>query len=155
MNQDIVSGYLCPVLKPDTRERLVNEAMHALTPFLDRFDALAVRGMSGALFGGALALELAKPLIIVRKETSHGSPVEGALDWHPDRARYLIVDDFHASGDTVREMQLAIANRAYMVGMYMYTGEGLTWRENMSDEGFDWLVVTREEIELGRLREVS
>jgi adenine/guanine phosphoribosyltransferase-like PRPP-binding protein len=64
-----------------------------------RFDAVAFRGMSGALIGPPVAVRMNKSMIMVRKDNdrSHSSHlVEG------DRSvkRYIILDDFQSTGTT-------------------------------------------------------
>ena len=71
------------------------------------FEAIAFRGMSGALVSIPLALKMGKTLIMVRKpdEDTHSSyPVEGDTQ----AKRYVIVDDFVASGDTVKAVKRAV-----------------------------------------------
>ena len=79
------------------------------------FDAIAFRGMSGALIAPSLALSLNKSLLMVRKENDdthskneHNGLVEG------DRAArsYIIVDDMISSGETVRAIRTEIAKFA-------------------------------------------
>jgi adenine/guanine phosphoribosyltransferase-like PRPP-binding protein len=67
------------------------------------FDAIVVRGVSGAVIGGALSLALRKQLTVVRKRgvDCHSEIVgqcEGLL--HAPH-KYLIVDDFVATGKTL------------------------------------------------------
>ena len=88
-----------------------------------RIDAIAFRGMSGCLFGAPLAARMRKPMIMVRKkcvdcgrEQSHTSQtVEGDRN----ATTYVIVDDFVASGNTVRTIQAAITewSQAVCVGV--------------------------------------
>lgn len=71
-----------------------------------KFDAIAVRGMSGMLIGPAVAARLGKDLIVVRKckDGSHSaSIVEGVDNWNHD-FRYIIVDDFIDSGETLSQI---------------------------------------------------
>lgn len=77
-------------------------------------DVIVTRGSSGLLVGSRVA-EMSKGklhLIHVRKEgeNSHGRQVEGARHMLSaiDNPRYLIVDDFVSSGETVREIVKAI-----------------------------------------------
>jgi adenine/guanine phosphoribosyltransferase-like PRPP-binding protein len=75
------------------------------------FDAIAFTGMSGALLAPTLALRLEKNLLMVRKpgDSHSGMRVEG------DKAalRYVIVDDFMASGRTVRTILKEVADFAW------------------------------------------
>lgn len=88
--------------------RTVDRIVKALKNFgLDKFDAIAFRGMSGAIVSGCVALSINKSLIMVRKpgdKTHSGLKVEGDYN----AKRYVIVDDLISSGDTVREMIDAI-----------------------------------------------
>ncbi len=95
----ISSAYLRAPLNPRKLDKFLKAAKEVLKAC--DFDAIAFRGMSGALVAPLLAHKLHKTLIMVRKEndSTHAMRlVEG------DRAaeRYLIVDDFMSSGNTVR-----------------------------------------------------
>ena len=66
-----------------------------------KFDAIAFRGMSGAIIACPVASIFKKPLIIVRKsiKNCHSSrQVEGFID----AKKYIIVDDFIETGKTIR-----------------------------------------------------
>jgi hypoxanthine phosphoribosyltransferase len=68
------------------------------------FDAIVVSGTSGLLVGPAIADQLGLPLVVVRKpdDGSHsGSLVEGAVGFDKPNPKYIVVDDFVSSGDTV------------------------------------------------------
>ena len=80
----------------DVADTIMNEGV--------KFDAIACRGVSGLMIAAPVALLLDKPLIVVRKsiEGSHSSfMVEGYL---PRRLRYIIIDDFVETGDTIRQI---------------------------------------------------
>lgn len=99
------------------------------------FDAIAFRGLSGALFAPILAMRLNKTLLAVRKgEDSHSSQmVEGDFG----AKRYIIVDDFIAGGSTVYNIMKEIhseVKHAECVGFFGYNRawEDVTvsgWRE--------------------------
>ncbi len=89
--------------------------MHLLVPKAKRFlknvdfDAIAFRGMSGCLFASVLAYELRKPMIMIRKrlkESEYRTDSHSCKIVEGDRAAktFLIVDDFIATGTTVREI---------------------------------------------------
>ncbi len=84
-----------------------------------KFDAIAFTGSSGAAVAFPLAMLFKIPLIYVRKdgETSHGSPVECNARCHIKK--YLIVDDFVSSGETVRRIVMKIRDRAELKGAYI------------------------------------
>jgi hypothetical protein len=87
------------------------------------FDAMAFRGMSGAMFAPILAYQMGKYLLMVRKpgdDTHSRMNVEG----YYASKRYVIVDDFTSSGDTLRAIHDAIREevpQAKCVGVYLYT----------------------------------
>jgi orotate phosphoribosyltransferase len=83
------------------------QRLSKVIPFLlKKYDAqaIAVTGKSGLSFAFATLMLIDFPLIVVRKdgESSHGEKIEGTRN--VDVTRYLILDDFVASGDTVRNI---------------------------------------------------
>jgi adenine/guanine phosphoribosyltransferase-like PRPP-binding protein len=66
-----------------------------------RFDAIAVRGVSGITIGSIVAYAMKKPLVVVRKpkDGSHGECKAEGLPNGP--CTYLVIDDFISSGHTV------------------------------------------------------
>lgn len=69
---------------------------------LDKFDAIAFRGVSGALVAPVVGYLLKKPLIAVRKTTEgcHSNlRTETAIN---GPIRYVVVDDLVCTGDTLR-----------------------------------------------------
>jgi hypoxanthine phosphoribosyltransferase len=125
----INADYIGPSVNPNIRADKVAKAVTALADV--KFDAVAARGMSGAIIGGIIAHELKKPMFVVRKnkyteETHHSClPVEGPVNWSPP-ATYVIVDDFVGSGNTVRRIQEAIGAQGTLVGAYLYQRDGFT-----------------------------
>ena len=104
----------------------VRLAVARLTPHLDKFDSIAVRGTSGLVVGAPVALRLKKPLVVIRKEDgSHSSnPVEkvGVMG-----RRVLFLDDFRSTGETRWAVLEAIGEEdayADLVGEYLYQGWG-------------------------------
>ena len=96
--KNIHTGYT-KYIDIDVMRELVPYAVEILKTF--DFDALAFRGVSGAIIAPVLALELRKSIIVVRKtaEKSHlGRTVQG----DNNARRYIIVDDFIDSGATVQ-----------------------------------------------------
>lgn len=73
------------------------------------FDAIAFRGLSGSLIAPALAVELNKSLIAVRKpeEIRHSSRI---VEGDYNAKRYVIVDDLISTGTTARAIVEAIKN---------------------------------------------
>lgn len=86
-----------------------------------KFDAIAYSGASGSLIAPALAFRMNKGLLLVRKEknTHSGSKVEG----HTQIKRYIIVDDFVNTGDTIKRIAREVKKNcdcAILVGVYEY-----------------------------------
>lgn len=99
------SPYSHKLYNPKTLQILVQKTASAVKKHRKRlkFDAIAVRGSSGAAIGFPVSAMTGIPLLFVRKsETSHADQrVEGP---ETDVDSYLIVDDFIATGSTVREI---------------------------------------------------
>jgi hypothetical protein len=123
----------------------VKETVKKLKPHADRFEAIAVRGVSGLLVGPMVASKLGKPWCVIRKpgEGSHSGhkSVEGWLNFKT----YLIIDDLIASGGTLKLIQQTLLDhaRAYphkwensppeCVGYYLYNCTELQWRGDGKD----------------------
>lgn len=88
-----------------------------------KFDAIAVRGVSGAVMGAAVASRMNKQLVVVRKRSanSHGSCQCEGLPEKP--LTYIILDDFVSSGKTIANIwgQINYQNHtATCVGVVTY-----------------------------------
>ena len=99
-------GYIGAQFDPKALRETVNRLSRAIPYYMDalKADAIAVTGKSGISVAFAALMEVNFPLIVVRKrgETTHGSPIEGSGD--VDVRRYLVLDDFVSSGNTVVEI---------------------------------------------------
>lgn len=115
-----MSSYLEDALDPKIRKKHINRLYKQLKPVRRQFDAIACRGLSGLLVAPVLADMLGKPLIVLRSyESSHSNDmVETLVYTKTSSPRYVIVDDFVASGRTVRKIRKAVAGR--LVGLFMY-----------------------------------
>ncbi len=97
--------YGTQINNPGVFEKVVNFAAESLKDIA--FDILVFRGFSGALVGPTVALRVGKPWALVRKpgDTAHSCRhVEGKAE-----GRYVIIDDFIDSGETVLAIQQTIA----------------------------------------------
>lgn len=123
----ISSCYLEKVMDPQNLPKVVRRFACVVRKSKIEFEAIAFRGMSGALVAPMLAHHMKKGLLVVRKpsEQSHGAKVEGMID----AERYIIVDDFISSGKTVKEIQETIHHyrkainepvSAKCVGIFLY-----------------------------------
>ncbi len=100
-------------------------------------DTIVVQGTSGVSIGFAALMLHDFPLVMVRKpdENSHGSPVEGPRG-HKVK-RYIILDDFVDTGETVRRIVAKLnlladnegAARPECVGVLCYKRDEQVWRD--------------------------
>lgn len=101
------------------------ETLHDIVNVLRHhdFDAIAFRGLSGALFAPTVAMKMSRTLIAVRKKaTIHSTRI---VEGDYNARRYVILDDFVSSGDTVRHIVDEICDaipdaRCIGVCEYMY-----------------------------------
>jgi orotate phosphoribosyltransferase len=113
------SGYLSNIFNPDSLVRTVNRTNERLKIFRFRkkFDAIAFSGNSGAGICYPLSYMYKWPIICVRKEElSHGCDIEGT---RAEIKKYVIVDDFINSGNTVKRIIDKLLP-ASCVGIYIY-----------------------------------
>ncbi len=120
------ASWLSHFIDPRKAKVIVEKAVRILRQY--EFEAIAFRGVSGALIAPLIAMEMGKSLIVVRKssESAHSRcMVEGDCAVK----RFVIVDDFIDSGDTVRAILNEVdefAPDAKCVGMLhaYYLGKG-------------------------------
>ena len=93
----------------------------------DSYDFVACTGQSGMSVSFAALMWYEFPLVVVRKgERTHGNMIEGDAE---RIGRYIVVDDFVASGDTMRRINRELCEwareRGYIepthVGSVLYT----------------------------------
>lgn len=128
---DIRSSYMNAIFYPDRFNMTVDKTVKAaeLLRAEHGFDTIAFSGVSGSAMGFLLGHWLNLPLLCVRKRKD-GSHFQGfeddkVLEGNLETRRYLIVDDFIASGKTVNYIIDSISNqipRAKCVAMLMYIG---------------------------------
>lgn len=106
-------SYLFRALDPGARKVMISSIINVLSEH--EFDAVAFRGISGALVAPIIAYEMGKTVLAVRKLTrkdndhchSHHK-VEGDIA----ARRYVVIDDCISSGNTLREILAEIAKAA-------------------------------------------
>jgi hypothetical protein len=121
----IHSGYLHKILDADCLKREVSAAIEILRSV--NFDAIAVIGSSGTIFGGALSYATGKPLILVRKEND-ASHSNFQAEGDPVLRTYLFVDDTVATGASRSKVKWSIRHEfphMEYVGTYTYQGRVL------------------------------
>lgn len=116
-------GYMGKLLELAELRDCVGQAVTMLRAANIQFDAVAFRGISGAILGPQIALALGKSMILVRKpnDGSHAQQQFSYFGGVADRiltplvegdinARtYIIVDDFQSSGVTAKAIRKEIA----------------------------------------------
>lgn len=118
----IFTGYLYKVLDVESLKRTNGLMTKLLKAHDSEFDAIAFRGMSGAMIAPMLAAKLKKNLLMVRKpdQQAHSSrAVEGILA----PQRYVIVDDLISSGRTIDSIVEEIknfSNGSQCIGIALY-----------------------------------
>lgn len=133
-NIPVCSDYLATALDSSCLIAAVTKAAKTISQV--EFDAIAVTGNSGAIFGGALSIILKANIILVRKprESSHTeAKVEGAFGRFRERVKYVIVDDFVSTGLTITYIIDSIKNmnpNAECVGVYEYVRDGFTTKNS-------------------------
>lgn len=127
-------SYFVEALNGSRRNETIQAAIDHLSMKRDSFDAIAFTGISGACVAPILAYHFNKALLPIRKprqlEPSHScsDAVESGLAAPPSGYRILIVDDFIASGQTVRTMidRLKSWNSASrVIAVYLYKNSAI------------------------------
>lgn len=94
----IVSHYLHPVMGTKKLKNCATMLSQLLQKYKNDFDTIAFCGVSGTMIGPLLSIMMEKKMLAIRKDSSHSMyKVEGDYS----ATRYIIVDDFVASGKTV------------------------------------------------------
>jgi orotate phosphoribosyltransferase len=98
----IISDYFEEALHPSCLRILIRRAMRHLKNAKVEFDTIAFRGVSGMLFGPTLAVYMNKAMIVVRKDETRHS--KHSVEGNRATEKYIIVDDFIATGETVKNI---------------------------------------------------
>lgn len=118
-----MASYFATALDKCSRNIILNEAVIQLRKV--KFDTIVCRGRSGLSIAAPLAYLLDKELLIVNKPEvkSHSG---GMLAFSPRAtlSKAIVVDDFVASGETVKACYEAVETmcegRVTMLGVYLY-----------------------------------
>ena len=111
----------------DTVEATIRTAKDMMKK--SKYDTIVFTGYSGSALAYILSKELNIPLICVRKSNERSHFVNdgsGLLEGSLDCQRYIIVDDFIASGRTVRRISEVMEDgmpTAKCVGILLYTAQ--------------------------------
>jgi orotate phosphoribosyltransferase-like protein len=118
-------NWLIPSLDPRYRRRIVANASMTLRRV--RFDGIVVTGISGLAMGSAIAYEMDKHLVAVRKnrEQCHSrNSIENILG---DSFTWIFIDDHITSGETVERVFTSMARsypHAPCAGIFLYDPSG-------------------------------
>ena len=137
---NIDSSYLSRALDVKQQKKMLRHISKFLRTRINEFDAIAIRGMSGALVGSIIAARLNKPLIVVRKQDGNhsGRRVEGIKN----AKDYIILDDLISTGDTadIIKDEVKNFNGAKLVGIVLYNGwSGEGFLQNCADRFDCWI----------------
>jgi len=118
-------GYMETLLDPEELRAKTEQAIELLRPIAHTFDAVAFRGMSGAILGPIIAIALNKSMILVRKPNDGSHSQQNAswgqtnftdhngckrkltslIEGDVNTRRYIVVDDFQSEGKTARAIR--------------------------------------------------
>lgn len=107
-------SYFREALDPSRRKLIIDRLVVALSPIADSFDAIAWRGLSGGSIAPVVAHFLNKHTIAVRKGENSHSRAKFETSNHLytfGLSKYVIVDDFVRSGETVRSIIEAVVTQ--------------------------------------------
>lgn len=145
----ISSPYLGQVLTGKNIMKISKEIVKQLRPIKKTFDAIAIRGFSGALIGPTVAGLLNKDLVIVRKMTESSHSMRSIEGYVSDNLKYIIVDDFISSGNTIEQIKQSIGLKmkdAKLVGIVVYNQNFLSDIDHLPNKFQCWIKsVTGEE----------
>lgn len=124
LNENITCcGYLSSYLVPSNLLKQIKDASKTLKIHLERFDAIAFSGYSGALTAIPLAYEINKPLLVVRKHLndSHAESI-GEYSYFIEKPNsVLIVDEYIDTGAAVRRIaDILLKNNIKIYGTYIF-----------------------------------
>lgn len=109
------------------------------------YDAIVVTGVSGLAIGATLAYLTGKSLVVVRKDSEKSHADQKVEGMPATNFKYVIVDDFVSSGDTLiaiaekmdsRQKMTGVKNK--FVGLIQYHCDRQTFcdRDNMEEKAF-------------------
>lgn len=119
MSAHEAASWLRAAVTKDGVATIVRNASEALEHV--EFDTIVFRGMSGALIAPIVAHKMGKEIVMLRKPDA-ATHSDFKYEGYTDVKRYVIIDDFVSSGETVA----AIINRmrsiedVKFVGLYLY-----------------------------------
>lgn len=146
---NLQTGYLHRGLTHDSLKTTVNKIVKKLKTnnIHHTFDAIAFRGISGALFAPLLAAKLDKNLFAIRKPDVRAHSYR-SVEGDYDSKRYVIIDDLICSGETIRAIMETMKDQvkdSQCVGIILYGEGGFEhivkngYRQKMVDKWGCWM----------------
>lgn len=143
-------SHLVSVLNTTKRKALVRRCAKILGR-VPMFDAIAVTGLSGTIFGTSLSDAIGCPVVVVRKkenpEPHSGCMVEGPDSICDKVLRWVFVDDLISTGKTLNRVRMMVSTRYprnECVGICLYQQASLnrsSWHASIKPT---WAVVPEE-----------
>jgi hypothetical protein len=113
--------YLEYALDADVHRQIVDRVVHVIQKKLpSHFDAIAFRGLSGAIIAPAVAYRLGVPLLPIRKPEDENSHSDHVVEWGDKHPSYIILDDFISQGKTLRAIMDLIGDDAECRGIVLW-----------------------------------
>jgi adenine/guanine phosphoribosyltransferase-like PRPP-binding protein len=157
----ICSGYLSSALESaDAHRIIVDRVVRNIESRINptSYDGIVFRGVSGALLAPVVAYRLGKPMAVVRRDKDESTHACALVEVNSDMKRYLIVDDFISSGNTVNAIEEVCREFQEMecVGVVCWCPDTHSWsqirpapprEDGVTDEVwkkflFDWTIRT-------------
>lgn len=108
----------------------VRDTVKDIGPYKNRFDFIAVTGMSGVLVGSPVAIALNIPLVVVRKKGDNSHSWRPLINGDFAYGKYLFLDDFISIGKTFRRLAKIMSEHnsgPEYAGTYLYENRWLSW----------------------------
>ncbi len=125
---EILGTYNLALYKdPSFFKRALARCIAVLEPHADKFEVIAFRGTSGAMFAPAIASALGKHFTNVRKSDGHHEA--GNFSGAVGMKTYIIVDDLVSTGATLRKIQdmiYSVSPESRCIGYYLWNYDTLT-----------------------------
>jgi hypothetical protein len=100
MSTTCKTEYLTAALDRNQANIVIKAMVKLIKASQIEFDAIAFRGMSGALIAPIIAYKMNKPIIMVRKKG--GSHSSSTIEGYKNAKTYIVIDDFVCGGDTIK-----------------------------------------------------
>ncbi len=148
--------YLRFVVNPELRKSAVQRTLRAIRK--ERFDTIAVRGVSGLTVGAIIAHRRKVGLAVIRKASDLTTHSPHDIETPLNVSRYIIVDDNVSSGQTIYTIVQAMTRRhpeSKCIGVARYNSrEDLFWNSVMTENSIKNFVRTYPELTVATIKNV-